>query len=887
MQQRRSPLQPVHEQVTSKDTNIRVKNECILFSQSIMSGRWNPASNVQAVEPSTTSQEGPEPRILSKKRRDLINAEIRELQNLLPLKKSARERLSYLGILALTNTFIRKATFFKKECISCDSSMSCGLVPEFSSSLCGFLLVFNRDGKILYSSDNILDYLGNTVVELASQGDSIYDFVDKEDHDQIRAQLDVPPHDDRGEARRLSFFCRMSTSRYMKTQMRSWKNKIVHVTGRYHRPEMSNDWSDTVFFAVCTPIESKPVTDVRHHPSPRATEFKAVHGPDMKFLEVPNTVESLLGYKPEELEKTSWYQWIYPEDVEQARQQHLKFVKEDGSAFACVLRMVKKDGSTVWVDITAEKSQESVGNSFICNYIVIDESEVPYFRIHHNLLPFPEHYTESQRQYLAYRSTLLSAALNSDVTSATTSPMTSPIGHPDPTHFQMSQSVFADNLDTKSILRRELMKRKMSSVESPIGVFHGTPYGPEVFAMPPNKMLIRSTSEMPYATPAYHSPLQHSTSFPEASYHPHLLYRHPAEESFMSQLHSPTTNPTGYLYDGGYTTLTPVRPHTLTLRPTQCSPVPTAGSSSPVNGHANQHNQNNNAHLPQKDSYNSRSFRGYSNQYSPAHSTGTPSHEVEYYQQSGSPCSQVTHSPRSPVQQRQLPAARINKVVPRPSVDGLLRDVSEIIDGELVCENSTTMCGSMTSSPAPVQQQCSVGSPYSNNNNVHSPVSCQHSPQHSPIARSDCNISSPNISLWDHQSMQHQSMGSPQTANSQCNSPVYAGYNYNPGCDASPRGSPVYRQQQAYPTSSCSQVDAANFQSRPIEKPYHVQYAISSGHPSTMKQYQAAAAAFYAATQQGHRAEMVEGGPEWMKKYGNMSAMEMLFSEAEGSPYLA
>jgi len=42
--------------------------------------------------------------------------------------------------------------------------MSCALVPEFSSSLCGFLLVFNREGKILYSSDNILDYLGNTVV---------------------------------------------------------------------------------------------------------------------------------------------------------------------------------------------------------------------------------------------------------------------------------------------------------------------------------------------------------------------------------------------------------------------------------------------------------------------------------------------------------------------------------------------------------------------------------------------------------------------------------------------------------------------------------------------------------------------------------------------------
>ena len=47
-------------------------------------------------------------------------------------------------------------------------------------------------------------------------------------------------------------------------------------------------------------------------------------------------------------------------------------VKEDGSSLSCVLRMIKKDGSTAWVDITAEKSQESVGNSFVCSYILIE-----------------------------------------------------------------------------------------------------------------------------------------------------------------------------------------------------------------------------------------------------------------------------------------------------------------------------------------------------------------------------------------------------------------------------------------------------------------------------------------------------------------------------------
>ncbi|XP_026692593.2 uncharacterized protein LOC100183663 isoform X2 [Ciona intestinalis] len=874
MQRQRSPLQPVVESVTSKD-HIRVKNECILFSQSIMSGRWNPSTNVHAAESTPTNLEGPEPRILSKKRRDLINAEIRELQNLLPLKKSARERLSYLGILALTNTFIRKATFFKKECISCDASMSSGLVSEFTSSLCGFLLVFNREGKILYSSENILDYLGNTVVELASQGDSIYDFVDKEDHDQVRAQLEVPPHDDRGEARKLSFFCRMATSRYMKTQMRSWKNKIIHVTGKYHRPEMSNDWSDTVFVAVCTPIESKPVTDVRHHPSPRACEFKAVHGPDMKFLEVPNTVESLLGYKPDELENTSWYDWIYPEDLGQARQQHLKFVKEDGSAFACVLRMIRKDGSAVWMDITAEKSQESIGNSFICNYIVIDEEEVPYFRIHHNLLPFPDHYTDSQRQYLAYRSTLLSAALSNDANSAGTSPLTSPtsISQHDLASAHIGHPMYGDNLDTKSILRRQLIKRKMSSLDSPLCSPQGS-YPGDMFSVPPNKMLIRTASEINYTNTPYHVPLHHSTSYPEASYHSHVAYRQAPEDSFLSQLHSPSTATPPYLYEGGYTTLAAVRPQSLTLRQSQRSPDANINSSSPLNGHKQQ-NQNNNAHINVVDPYYSRSQAFANQQYSPTPSNCSSGAGSPYYQPGMSPCSL---SPRSPVLNNQgpLPSKKLVQNS-RPSVDGLFRDVSDIIDGELVSDPGHYM----VASPEPAHR-----SPYH--------ISQQSSPrrstvQHYPGSRAEPEMrqimgsyGSPEIRSSLCQ-LKEEVAGSPiqYNAMSPCsnqNSPTNSVYsNYDDNCYSPERVSPEFG------VTSCAEVQRYQDTVSGMEKPYHVQYSISTSRPTAMQQYQAAAAAFYAA----HQRSDVEGGSEWVKKYGNMSAMEMLFSESDGQPYLA
>ena len=47
-------------------------------------------------------------------------------------------------------------------------------------------------------------------------------------------------------------------------------------------------------------------------------------------------------------------------------------VKEDGSTFACVVRMIHKSGDLVWVDVTAEKSQEAISNSFVCNYIAIE-----------------------------------------------------------------------------------------------------------------------------------------------------------------------------------------------------------------------------------------------------------------------------------------------------------------------------------------------------------------------------------------------------------------------------------------------------------------------------------------------------------------------------------
>lgn len=50
----------------------------------------------------------------SKLRRDLINAEIANLRDLLPLPPSTRQRLSQLQLMALVCVFLRKANYFQQ-----------------------------------------------------------------------------------------------------------------------------------------------------------------------------------------------------------------------------------------------------------------------------------------------------------------------------------------------------------------------------------------------------------------------------------------------------------------------------------------------------------------------------------------------------------------------------------------------------------------------------------------------------------------------------------------------------------------------------------------------------------------------------------------------------
>lgn len=90
----------------------------------------------------------------------------------------------------------------------------------YFQALTGFILVTTRDGKLVYISENVTEYLGHSMVDMKTQGDSLFDIVDKRDHGTVQAQLlhGVSATNDARQSRTVSFFCRMNMSRTLKRQ---------------------------------------------------------------------------------------------------------------------------------------------------------------------------------------------------------------------------------------------------------------------------------------------------------------------------------------------------------------------------------------------------------------------------------------------------------------------------------------------------------------------------------------------------------------------------------------------------------------------------------------------------------------------------------------------
>ncbi|XP_054648936.1 neuronal PAS domain-containing protein 4A [Dunckerocampus dactyliophorus] len=332
----------------------------------------------------------------SKARRDQINAEIRNLKDLLPISDTDKARLSYLHIMSLACMYTRKSVFFtSQETESAPGEQSTGFLSsheltDLMQALPGFLMLLTGEGKLLYLSDSVSEHLGHSMVDLVAQGDSVYDIIDASDQLTMRNNLSrsTSPEIDR------LFRCRFNTSKSVRRQ--SAGNKLVLIRARcLSAPSISPTTTATAAAAAGTYWSSNPVwvcfcSPLEPHPTRSAAEttssapqgdtnlflacFHSQHDRDMRLQAAQDSVSSYLGFDVAALRSCSWYSLLHPQDLSHASAQHRSLLREGGEGRAeMVVRVQAQDQTWVWIYMVLQLQPGEIPVS--SNNYVISESE--------------------------------------------------------------------------------------------------------------------------------------------------------------------------------------------------------------------------------------------------------------------------------------------------------------------------------------------------------------------------------------------------------------------------------------------------------------------------------------------------------------------------------
>ncbi|XP_064915075.1 neuronal PAS domain-containing protein 4 isoform X2 [Columba livia] len=311
----------------------------------------------------------------SKARRDQINVELQALRSLLPISAREKERLSYLHTMALVCLQLRGAQLFPPD-LAPPAGLALGM--ELLSLLPGFLLVLSASGKLVYISENVAQVLGLSVVELLAQGDTVFDILDGQAHEDVRKQLLLAQEE---PGREVTFVGEMHTSKAFR--LRHGGNRAVAVHGHFAALGQPASSTTTVFLALCTLVARLPTDgDAGSHDD----LFQSTHILDMTFTDVTESVTYHLGYRREELIGQSWYSLLHPEDADLAAAQHRAVARGAGAtAGTAVLRVLRRDRTWAWLRVSARR--DSGGHSITCTSHCLREEEAAYLRARQHRRP--------------------------------------------------------------------------------------------------------------------------------------------------------------------------------------------------------------------------------------------------------------------------------------------------------------------------------------------------------------------------------------------------------------------------------------------------------------------------------------------------------------------
>ncbi|XP_028968464.1 single-minded homolog 1 [Galendromus occidentalis] len=334
----------------------------------------------------------------ARSRREKENAEFVELAKLLPLPQAITTQLDKASVIRLTTSYLKMRAVFPDGLgdkwgaeVDRERSDSAGireLGSHLLQTLDGFVFVVAPDGKIMYISETASVHLGLSQVELT--GNSIYEYVHQNDHDEMASVLSCssPPEggQPRGSQGELeidrSFFLRMKCVLAKRNAgLTSGGYKVIHCSGYLKVKQYSLEsapyescYQNLGLVAVGHSLPPSAVTEIKMH----TNMFMFRASLDLKLIFLDSRVSALTGYEPQELIDKSLYQFVHVSDCMHLRLAHHQLLLK-GQVTTKYYRLLCKGGGYVWMQSYATIVHNSRSSRPHCvvsvNYVLSDIHE--------------------------------------------------------------------------------------------------------------------------------------------------------------------------------------------------------------------------------------------------------------------------------------------------------------------------------------------------------------------------------------------------------------------------------------------------------------------------------------------------------------------------------
>lgn len=253
----------------------------------------------------------------SKHRRQQLNKGVEQLKKAMPLSQEDSNKLSQLQTLHYACIYMRKQILISNlketNIIQKDDLLKNIMQSQhgISDAMHGFIIAVSRSGHLVYVSDNVINYLGHSSIDVLLSADKFCDILHPLDEQSLKRVLESNPKD---SDKQFEFYSSWYVSK-IRRRVYTRSDTKIKITGHF----INND----LFVALCTPmlrIADREFMDHIVSSSPNC--FTTVHSLDLRFSEICEKGHNILGYSEMDLQHVSLYDLANFKNLKDLRKNH-------------------------------------------------------------------------------------------------------------------------------------------------------------------------------------------------------------------------------------------------------------------------------------------------------------------------------------------------------------------------------------------------------------------------------------------------------------------------------------------------------------------------------------------------------------------------------------